>query len=185
MTSTKIGKKEPYLEALKEIKRSAEVQAPICVSNCVVADYYSFNGVAKELGNERAGKLHKRVWRLQVKEIIPSVREKFEIWNVKDIPALADVVKYVFELIPRRVKIVEKTPNRAIIQVSACPFVAYLKGLFKEKPGSPYFKSMSSITEDSVRAIAEELGMGGRIRVRENKAMCLGDDVCEVICELK
>ena len=120
-----MSKQEPLLEILKKVGQTPEQYAIGSLMNLVSTDVTHFTGVSKALGSDKGLEFHKKLWRMHTSAILKSAKEAMKIGEVKDIPTLMRLVRYVFDAIPCPMKIAEDTPRKGVGIILLCPFYVF------------------------------------------------------------
>jgi len=182
MSKVSIGKEASVFDVLKVIGRPVQEQLVSSVMGFVGADYAFYKAVEKEVGQDKAKDIYCKLWEGYVGAWAKGAMEAIGITEVKDIPTLGRIARFVYDDILCPLKPVIDTQDRYVGLILLCPFVDHTVNMFGEKFGCSYHQALAKSCSNFVAKMAEFLGLKDVIG-KQDKFMCLGDDVCRITYE--
>jgi len=173
------------LESVKKIGRTVEAQAAIGLQVISTYDYAFYNCVERADGEKKAKEAHKKVWLKHVLDYIKEGELDLGISDVKDIITLGLITKLAFEKRGCIFEAVETTPERFVGVITRDALREIVEKSFKEKPGTPYMKSLAAASSALINQLVEECGLGEVVTAEQDKSLFLGDDMTRIIYSKK
>ena len=172
-------------EALNKVGRTAEAQAVMELQALAVYDYSLYKRIEEENGEEKAREIHKNVWLKHVLDYVNEGKEDLGLEKVESIPALGLITMLAFAKRGCIFEIVEITPEHFVGVITRDALQEYAGAAFKEKPGSPYMRSLSAASNAILPCLIEECGLSEYVDVKWDKSIYLGDGMSRIIYRKK
>lgn len=162
----------------------------LAIQNTRLMFRHTHNGeyvLIDEYGFDEGIKLYSDMYRSFIEGGFKMAMEKLGLKEVKDIPTFAKVATEACKLWTLLVKTVKASDDGMIMEVSFCPNPVY-----GPRPEVVYLDQVRYymaegpiVTTWMLDLWLKIAGLDDKYKARLGKALCLGDDVCEYIVELR
>lgn len=171
---------EALLNAVKKVGQTNEGQALIELQSLATFDYSFCKRMEEEGGAEKAGELHKKVWTKHALDYFIEGKEDLGITEVKDVSTLGLITKIAFEKRGCIFDIVEMKPGLFVGVVTRDFLKEFAEGVFNEKPGGAYMRSLAAAQRALLDQLVAECGLSESVKVQQDKSLFLGDDMSRI-----
>jgi len=161
---------------------SPEYMMNALLNTVVSRDTLGFRIVEEEFGTEKAVEIYAKIWTRAWKHAFEPTKKALRIKEVKDIPTLMRIVKYLYDTFGDIFEIVVASDDGAICRVLTCPFTEFAWCSFGCKlMDDVNTKLHGRIDEHILRGLLEIAGLEKRYDVKYTTQMCNGWAEDEII----
>jgi hypothetical protein len=151
------------------------------LNTIVSRDTLGFKVVEEKFGTDKAVEIYAEIWTRAWRHAFESVKETLKIKEVKDLPTLMKIIKYLYDSFGDIFEIVAANDDGAIGRVLTCPFTEFAWCSFGcETMDDVNRKLHGRIDEIILRGLLQEAGLDGKYDVQYATQMCNGwaeDDI--------
>lgn len=168
------------LKATQAVNRTPEEQIQISTERGFALFYYVWVVLREKYGPEKAKEMYGYVWEHVFRMGFEQVKESMGIDVVNDIPTLGQIRRQMSLLYPMPHEVQEISQDKYVGHIKWCPNPVY------SVPDShirkmAYYRDESDLTVWLYNKLVEWAGMSDWVEGKLEKAICLGDDVCECV----
>ncbi len=148
--------------------------------------YVAYSTLEKEFGRKKAEKLYwKNLWKplLDIKSVMNSLGIK----KMKDLLTIAKVEHAFYAGAPCLQYITQPSRDKVVVVTTFCP-----NPIYGSRRGDRYIDrarfysvEVKIPTLNLMKRLIDYAGQTGKVEARIDKAICLGDDVCQFVFEKK